>query len=103
MLLKLFSKFSCQLFLLARVVHVMKDTGVIFILIKMPSNNSMILLQEAKLCVKEKFSTSTIKYFVQVTLDWVLDRDSTKRRMVGQFYHDLIVEKLLSVDQFLEG
>ncbi|XP_037786200.1 eukaryotic translation initiation factor 4 gamma 1-like isoform X22 [Penaeus monodon] len=59
--------------------------------------------EEAKLCVKEKFSTSTIKYFVQVTLDWVLDRDSTKRRMVGQFYHDLIVEKLLSVDQFLEG
>lgn len=69
----------------------------------MIDSKSIFQLQEAKLCVKEKFSTSTIKYFVQVTLEWVLDRDSTKRKMVGQFYHDLIVEKLLSVDQFLEG
>ncbi|KAK8718708.1 hypothetical protein OTU49_014531, partial [Cherax quadricarinatus] len=59
--------------------------------------------EEAKLCVKEKFATNTIKYFVAITLEWVIDRDVKKRRMVGQLYHDLIVENLLSVDQLLEG
>ncbi|XP_042241638.1 eukaryotic translation initiation factor 4 gamma 1-like isoform X3 [Homarus americanus] len=58
---------------------------------------------EAKLCIREKFAPNTIKYFVQSTFEWVLDRDAKKRRMVGQLYHDLIVESLLSVDQLLEG
>lgn len=59
--------------------------------------------EEAMLCVKEKFAASTIKYFVQVTLEWVIDRDLKKRRMVGQLYHDLILENLLSVEQLLDG
>ncbi|KAK4291533.1 hypothetical protein Pmani_035643 [Petrolisthes manimaculis] len=58
---------------------------------------------EAKLCIKEKFASSTIKHFVQFSLEWVLDRDSKKRRMVGQLLHDLIVENLLSFDQLVEG
>lgn len=59
--------------------------------------------EEAKLCVKEKFTPSTVKYFVQFSLEWVLDRDTKRRKMVGQLYHDLILEKLLTVDQLLEG
>lgn len=62
-----------------------------------------ISFQEAKLCVKEKFNPSTVKYFVQFSLEWVLDRDTKRRKMVGQLYHDLILEKLLTVDQLLEG
>ncbi|KAK3893614.1 hypothetical protein Pcinc_002575 [Petrolisthes cinctipes] len=58
---------------------------------------------EAKLCIKEKFASSTIMHFVQFTLEWVLDRDSKKRRMVGQLFHDLIVENLLPFDQLIEG
>lgn len=53
--------------------------------------------------MKEKFNLSTIKYFVQFTLEWVIDRDAKRRRMVGQLYHDLLLEKLLTVDQLLEG
>lgn len=59
--------------------------------------------EEAKLCVKEKFELNTMKFFVQFSLEWVLDRDSKKRKMVGQLYHDLIMEKLLTVEQLLEG
>lgn len=58
---------------------------------------------EAKLWIKERYSMSTIKFFVQYALEWVLDRDSTKRKRVGQLFHDIIVENLLSIDQFLEG
>jgi len=59
--------------------------------------------QEAKLCVKEKFSSNTIKLFVQSALEWVLDRDSAKRKLVGQLFHDLLLDKLLQVEQFIEG
>ncbi|KAK3869310.1 hypothetical protein Pcinc_025358 [Petrolisthes cinctipes] len=58
---------------------------------------------EAKLCIKEKFASSTIMHFVQFSVEWVLDRDSKKRRMVGQLFHDLIVENLLPFDQLIEG
>lgn len=66
-------------------------------------SNIVLLFQEAKLCVKEKFELNTMKYFVQFSLEWVLDRDSKKRKMVGQLYHDLIMEKLLTSEHLLEG
>lgn len=55
------------------------------------------------MCIREKFESSTIKYFVQFSLEWVIDKDSKKRRMVGQLFHDLIVEKQLTVDQLIAG
>ncbi|KAK3872667.1 hypothetical protein Pcinc_022262 [Petrolisthes cinctipes] len=60
-------------------------------------------LNEAKLCIKEKFASNTIKHFVQFSLEWVIDRDSKKRKMVGQLFHDIIVEKILPIDQLIEG
>lgn len=59
--------------------------------------------QEAKECIREKFESSTIMYFVRFSLEWVIDKDSKKRRMMGQLFHDLIVEKQLTVDQLIEG
>ncbi|XP_066968480.1 eukaryotic translation initiation factor 4 gamma 1-like isoform X4 [Macrobrachium rosenbergii] len=60
-------------------------------------------VDDAKLWIRERFSSSTIKYFVQYSLEWVLDRDETKRKRVGQLYHDLVIESLLSIENFLEG
>lgn len=53
--------------------------------------------------MKEKFHSNTIKLFVQSALEWVLDRDSAKRKLVGQLFHDLLLDKLLLVDQFIDG
>ncbi|KAG0719879.1 Eukaryotic translation initiation factor 4 gamma 3 [Chionoecetes opilio] len=58
---------------------------------------------EAKLCLKEKFVPNTMKFFVQFSLEWVLDRDSKKRKLVGQLFHDLLHEELLTAEQLLEG
>ncbi|XP_068244689.1 eukaryotic translation initiation factor 4 gamma 1-like isoform X2 [Palaemon carinicauda] len=60
-------------------------------------------VDDAKLWIRERFSSSTIKCFVQFSLEWVLDRDETKRKRVGQLYHDLVIENLLSVENFFEG
>ncbi|KAK4291305.1 hypothetical protein Pmani_035858 [Petrolisthes manimaculis] len=60
-------------------------------------------LKEAKLCIKEKFASNTIKHFVQFSLEWVIDRDSKRRKMVGQLFQDIIVEKILPIDQLIEG
>ena len=45
----------------------------------------------------------TIKMFVDFSLEFILDKNSAKRTLVGELYHDIIAEKLISIGIFLEG
>ncbi|KAK7084911.1 Eukaryotic translation initiation factor 4 gamma [Halocaridina rubra] len=59
--------------------------------------------EEVKLWLKERYSTANVKDFIDHSLTWVLDRDANKRKRVGELYHDILLSKYLSVDQFIEG
>ena len=62
-----------------------------------------VCLQEAVLCVKELESPNNIYYFVEMSLNHVLERSSQARRQTGQLLHDVVKQNVLSVDAYLKG
>ena len=62
-----------------------------------------IVFQEATLCVRELESPKNINVFVYNALSHVLERSSQARLRTGEFLHELIKIKVLTVDQYIQG
>ncbi|XP_067659282.1 eukaryotic translation initiation factor 4 gamma 1-like [Haliotis asinina] len=59
--------------------------------------------KEAIQCVQELNSPKTIHFFVYFAINHVLERSKQARQQTGHLLHDLINQKIISVDTYLQG
>lgn len=55
------------------------------------------------LCVKELESPKSIYMFVNHALSHVLEKSNQARSRAGTLLHDLVKQKVLTVDQYIQG
>ena len=59
-------------------------------------------LQEAKECVKE-IPVKNLTDFVDIALNHVLERNTKARQQTGTLLHDLVINTVLTTEQYLDG
>ena len=59
-------------------------------------------VQEAKECVKE-IPVKNLTDFVDIALNHVLERNTKARQQTGALLHDLVINTVLTTEQYLDG
>ncbi|KAH9499433.1 Eukaryotic translation initiation factor 4 gamma [Bulinus truncatus] len=60
-------------------------------------------LEEAKLCVKELKGQAYLDVLVSACINDILEKSKQKRAMTGQFFHEMVRNKLIPLDIYLKG
>ncbi|XP_055864635.1 eukaryotic translation initiation factor 4 gamma 3-like isoform X6 [Biomphalaria glabrata] len=64
---------------------------------------SVMDLEEAKLCLKELKGQAYLDILVSACINDVLEKTKQKRELTGQFFHEMVRNKLIPLDIYLKG